>query len=146
MAFAIKAEVRAPRAKTFAFTAPEGTLKEHLRNHFAKAIPEFDDLDLLSIVGSSQIGRLRYSTHEQLVEDIPTQDIDEILTYRGTADLFVSLLERFATYSGISGVQPKVLVRQQDAPDNHRPPADSRPHVTHCIQWLHCENAALTFS
>jgi serine/threonine-protein kinase HipA len=101
----------------FEMNLPEGTLKEHLRNHFAKAIPEFDDLDLLSIVGSSQIGRLRYSTREQLVEDIPTQDIDEILTYRGTADLFVSLLERFATYSGISGVQPKVLVRQQDAPD-----------------------------
>lgn len=101
----------------FEMNLPEGTLKEHLRNHFAKAIPEFDDLDLLSIVGSSQIGRLRYSTHAQLVEDIPTQDIDEILTYKGAADLFVSLLERFATYSGISGVQPKVLVRQQDAPD-----------------------------
>lgn len=86
-------------------------------NQFAKAIPEFDDLDLLAIVGSSQIGRLRYSLGEALVEDIPAQSIEEILTYGGTADLFVSLLERFATYSGISGVQPKVLVRGLDAPD-----------------------------
>ena len=45
----------------FEMNLPEGALRERLRNQFAKAIPEFDDLDLLSIVGSSQIGRLRYS-------------------------------------------------------------------------------------
>lgn len=101
----------------FEMNLPEGALRERLRNQFAKAIPEFDDLDLLSIVGSSQIGRLQYSTRELLIEDIPTQDIDELLTYRGTADLFASLLERFATYSGISGVQPKVLARAQEVPD-----------------------------
>jgi serine/threonine-protein kinase HipA len=101
----------------FEMNLPEGALRERLRNQFAKAIPEFDDLDLLSIVGSSQIGRLRYSLREGLVEDIPTQSIEEILTYSGTADLFANLLERFATYSGISGVQPKVLVRELDAPD-----------------------------
>ncbi|HEY0342161.1 MAG TPA: type II toxin-antitoxin system HipA family toxin [Steroidobacteraceae bacterium] len=101
----------------FEMNLPEGALRERLRNQFAKAIPEFDDLDLLSIVGSSQIGRLQYSTREQLVDDIPTQDIDDLLTYRGTADLFASLLERFATYSGISGVQPKVLARGRETPD-----------------------------
>jgi serine/threonine-protein kinase HipA len=101
----------------FEMNLPEGALRERLSNQFAKAIPEFDDLDLLSIVGSSQIGRLQFSTHEQLVEDIPTQDVDEILTYRGTADLFASLIERFATYSGISGMQPKVLIRAQDVPE-----------------------------
>jgi serine/threonine-protein kinase HipA len=95
---------------------PEGVLRERLSNQFAKAIPEFDNLDLLSIVGSSQIGRLRYSTRHQLVEEIPTQDLDDILTYTGTTDLFATLLERFATYSGISGMQPKVLVRERDVP------------------------------
>jgi serine/threonine-protein kinase HipA len=100
----------------FEMNLPEGALRERLSNQFAKAIPEFDDLDLLSIVGSSQIGRLRYSTREQLIEDIPTQDLDDILTYTGTADLFVTLLERFATYSGISGMQPKVLIRERDVP------------------------------
>lgn len=100
----------------FEMNLPEGALRERLSNQFAKAIPEFDDLDLLSIVGSSQIGRLRYSTREQIIEEIPTQDLDDILTYKGTADLFATLLERFATYSGISGVQPKVLVRERDVP------------------------------
>ena len=100
----------------FEMNLPEGALRERLSNQFAKAIPEFDDLDLLSIVGSSQIGRLRYSTREQLIEKIPTQDLNEILTYTGTADLFAILLERFATYSGISGMQPKVLIRERDVP------------------------------
>lgn len=101
----------------FEMNLPEGVLKERLRNEFAKAIPEFDDLDLLSIVGSSQIGHLRYSSQTHLLEEVPGQDLDEILTYRGTADLFSHLLDRFARYSGVSGMQPKVLVRQESAPN-----------------------------
>ncbi len=93
-------------------TEAMGALKERLRLQFAKAIPEFDDLDLLKIVGSSQIGRLRYSPLENLEEDVPAQDLAEVPTYRGSADLFAHLLERFAQYSGVSGMQPKVLVRQ----------------------------------
>jgi serine/threonine-protein kinase HipA len=100
----------------FEMNLPEGALKERLRRQFAKTIPEFDDLDLLSIVGASQIGRLRYAQREQLDERVPTQDLAEILTYKGSADLFAHLLERFAAYSGISGVQPKVLVRNLAPP------------------------------
>jgi serine/threonine-protein kinase HipA len=101
----------------FDMNLPEGALKERLRLQFAKAIPEFDDLDLLHVVGSSQIGRLRYSQHGQLDSTVPEQDLKEILTYRGAADLFAHLLDRFAAYSGISGIQPKVLVRDAKAPD-----------------------------
>jgi serine/threonine-protein kinase HipA len=101
----------------FEMNLPEGSLKERLRNAFAKAIPEFDDLDLLSIVGSSQIGRLRYGAQAQLEEAVPAQDLAEVLTYRGTEDLFAALLERFARYSGVSGVQPKVLIRDARSPD-----------------------------
>ena len=101
----------------FEMNLPEGSLKERLRNAFAKAIPEFDDLDLLSIVGSSQIGRLRYGAQAQFEEAVPAQDLAEVLTYRGAEDLFSALLERFARYSGVSGVQPKVLVRDARSPD-----------------------------
>lgn len=101
----------------FEMNLPEGALKERLRLQFAKTIPEFDDLDLLQIVGSSQIGRLRYSLQESIDENVPTQDLTEILTHKGGADLFAHLLERFATYSGISGMQPKVLVREVEAPE-----------------------------
>lgn len=101
----------------FEMNLPEGMLKERLRLQFAKAIPEFDDLDLLRIVGSSQIGRIRYSEQEQIDPTVPKQDLKEILTYQGAADLFAHLLEKFAIYSGVSGVQPKVLVRDDKAPD-----------------------------
>ncbi|MET0496922.1 MAG: type II toxin-antitoxin system HipA family toxin [Steroidobacteraceae bacterium] len=97
----------------FEMNLPEGALKERLRLQFAKTIPEFDDLDLLAIVGSSQIGRLRYSQTQQLALEVPEQNLDEILTWEGAEDLFAHLLERFASYSGVSGVQPKVLVREQ---------------------------------
>ena len=101
----------------FDMNLPEGALRERLRLQFAKAIPEFDDLDLLGIVGSSQIGRWRYSPQDELDVAVPKQDLNEILTYQGAADLFAHLLERFATYSGVSGIQPKVLVRDAKAPD-----------------------------
>lgn len=100
----------------FEMNLPEGALRERLRLQFAKTIPEFDDLDLLQIVGSSQIGRLRYSLQDAISEAVPTQDLAEILTYRGGADLFAHLLQRFAIYSGISGMQPKVLVRELERP------------------------------
>jgi HipA-like protein len=45
----------------FEMNLPEGALLEKLRLRFAKAIPNFDDLHLLEIVGQSQIGRLRYA-------------------------------------------------------------------------------------
>jgi serine/threonine-protein kinase HipA len=101
----------------FEMNLPEGALKERLRLQFAKVIPEFDDLDLLGIVGTSQIGRLRYSSSDEIDETIPEQDLEEILTYKGSADLFAHLLERFARYSGVSGIQPKVLVRDIKHPD-----------------------------
>lgn len=100
----------------FEMNLPEGALRERLRLQFAKTIPEFDDLDLLQIVGASQIGRLRYSPHAQLDTTVPEQDLREILTYRGSSDLFAHLLQKFATYSGISGIQPKVLLRELQPP------------------------------
>jgi serine/threonine-protein kinase HipA len=101
----------------FEMNLPEGALRERLHHQFAKTIAEFDDLDLLQIVGSSQIGRLRYSLQKSINEDVPTQDLSEILTYKGSADLFAHLLERFSAYSGISGMQPKVLVREVRRPE-----------------------------
>jgi len=107
---------RARLLPVFEMNLPEGALRERLRLQFAKTISEFDDLDLLQIVGTSQIGRLRYSLKEAMSEEVPTQDLAEILTYKGGADLFAHLLERFAVYSGISGMQPKVLVREIKLP------------------------------
>ncbi len=100
----------------FEMNLPEGVLRERLRLAFAKATGTFDELDLLSIVGRSQVGRIRYTgDKEQLQEDVPFQSVDEILERRRGGDLFRYLLEKFATFSGISGVQPKILVRDDEA-------------------------------
>jgi serine/threonine-protein kinase HipA len=101
----------------FEMNLPEGVLRERLRLAFAKATGTFDDFDLLAIVGRSQVGRIRYTGHkEDLQEDVPFQSVDEILERRGGGgDLFRYLLEHFASFSGISGVQPKVLVRDEQA-------------------------------
>jgi serine/threonine-protein kinase HipA len=48
-------------------------------------------------------------------EDVPFQSVDEILKRGRGGDLFRYLLEKFASFSGISGVQPKVLVRDEKA-------------------------------
>jgi serine/threonine-protein kinase HipA len=58
-------------------------------------------------VGQSQIGRLTFGEKK----DIPAIELDEILKYHGTQDLFESLLNRYITCSGISGAQPKIMVR-----------------------------------
>jgi serine/threonine-protein kinase HipA len=100
----------------FEMNLPEGVLRERLRLAFAKATGTFDEFDLLSIVGRSQVGRIRYTgDKEQLHEDVPFQAVDEILERRHGGDLFRYLLEKFASFSGISGVQPKVLVRDEKA-------------------------------
>src|SRR5579862_8252356 len=100
----------------FEMNLPEGVLRERLRLAFAKATGTFDEFDLLSVVGRSQIGRVRYTgAKEQLHEDVPFQSVDEILARRRGADLFRYLLEKFASFSGISGVQPKILVRDEEA-------------------------------
>src|SRR5271165_4862577 len=100
----------------FEMNLPEGVLRERLRLAFAKATGTFDEFDLLSIVGRSQVGRIRYTGNkEQLREDVPFQSVDEILERRRGGDLFRHLLEKFASFSGISGVQPKILLRDENA-------------------------------
>ena len=100
----------------FEMNLPEGVLRERLRLAFAKATGTFDEFDLLSVVGRSQVGRIRYTgDQEQLHEDVPFQSVDEILERKRGGDLFRYLLEKFASFSGISGVQPKILVRDEKA-------------------------------
>lgn len=57
----------------FEMNLPEGALRERLRLQFAKTIPEFDDLDLLQIIVTSQIGRLRYSLQDKMSDEVPMQ-------------------------------------------------------------------------
>lgn len=100
----------------FEMNLPEGALRERLRLAFAKTTGSFSDFDLLSIVGRSQVGRLRFTQpDEELNEEVPFQSVQEILRGREGGELLRFLLERFASSSGVSGVQPKLLIRDDQA-------------------------------
>lgn len=123
-------------APFFEMNLPEGALRERLRLEFAKAAGTFDDFDLLSVVGRSQLGRVRYTGENgQLFEDVPFQSVDEILASRRGGDLFAYLIEKFARFSGISGVQPKVLVRDNDVSGTITRVSPSFRGATHIVKF-----------
>lgn len=95
----------------FDMSLPEGALREAVSQLFAKALPVLDDLALFQIVGRSLIGRLRCGETPADLDEVPPHDLRGLLQSRGTGDLFADLLTRYARYSGVAGVQPKVLVR-----------------------------------
>jgi serine/threonine-protein kinase HipA len=78
-------------------------------NH--RALPVFDDLALLGIVGRSLIGRLRFGASPDELDQVPPQNLRDLLASRGTEGLFADLLQRYARYSGVAGIQPKLLIR-----------------------------------
>jgi serine/threonine-protein kinase HipA len=99
----------------FDMNLPEGELADRIRRQFRKTVERFDDLDFLQIVGQSQIGRLRFAAADASAAEVPAQSLKEILVHDGTADLFEDLMARYAVHSGISGVQPKVMIRDDMA-------------------------------
>jgi serine/threonine-protein kinase HipA len=129
----------------FEMNLPEGVLRERLRLTFAKATGTFDEFDLLTLVGRSQIGRLRFTGEkEPLSEDVPFQSVEEILERGRGGNRVRSLLDKFAAFSGISGGQPKILVRDEgaSAPLSQSQPGPSERNrgATHIVKfWEHNE-------
>jgi serine/threonine-protein kinase HipA len=101
----------------FDMNLPEGALRARLAASFAHSsgsMPSgsFDDIDLLAVVGRAQIGRIRCSAADaELADNVPFQSIGEIIKAERGGELAEQLLQIFAVHSGISGVQPKVMVR-----------------------------------
>jgi serine/threonine-protein kinase HipA len=101
----------------FQMNLPEGYMLEQLRNRLAKTV-NVDPMLLLALSGSSSpIGRVQ--VHSEAVDALlgeqqfPGEKLEEILTWDGTVDIFADLLDRYILRAGISGVQPKVLVPEQ---------------------------------
>jgi serine/threonine-protein kinase HipA len=88
----------------FEMNFPEGSLRERLRLAFATATGTLSELELLSVVGRSQVGRIRYTAAEEMLnEEVPFQSLDEILSRQRSGELFRYLIEKFAAHSGTSG-------------------------------------------
>jgi len=97
----------------FEMNLPEGELRQALIRKFAKVQARFDDFDLLSIVGPHQLGRVTVLKPEMDNNGAPMA-MRDLLHYAGTEDLVEYLLSTYAPYSGVSGVQPKVLMRDPE--------------------------------
>ena len=99
----------------FQMNLPEGAMLIAIRQAIAK-IARTDDLSLLRILGGYQIGRNRFAPPD---EEPPSpaaspELLDDILKYPDTEELFRDLIGRFLLRSGVSGVQPKVLIDARD--------------------------------
>ena len=96
----------------FQMNLPEGALLEAIRRAIAKVVGE-DDLSILRVTGGNQVGRNRFSLPGDASPNIAetSESLDELLTYPDTRELFHELVARYALRSGISGVQPKVLLK-----------------------------------
>jgi len=93
----------------FEMNKPEGYLLSKIEEAFAKVGP-LDDMALLNLVGGRQIGRLSYAVPGVTTERARAQfGRKELLARQPTADLFDELVAIYFN-SGISGVQPKVLL------------------------------------
>jgi serine/threonine-protein kinase HipA len=117
----------------FQMNLPEGELRGSIERKFRKTTPHFDDLSLLEVIGQSQIGRLRFANVTASSEAMPQQSVQELLTYHGAENMLHDLMERFSSYSGVSGVQPKVLIRDAEfsktSQDNSRITYKSSTHI-----------------
>jgi serine/threonine-protein kinase HipA len=89
----------------FQMNLPEGALKDAIKNSFAK-ITKMDDIGFLKIIGPYMLGRVKFN---EIKDNKDNLNLENIL--RNTKEnLFDELLDKYAIRSGISGVQPKVLL------------------------------------
>jgi serine/threonine-protein kinase HipA len=95
----------------FQMNLPEGALLEAIRRAIAKLAGE-DDLTILRVTGGNQIGRNRFSLPEDTAPGMveTAESLDDLLSYPDTEELFHDLVSKYALRSGVSGVQPKVML------------------------------------
>lgn len=89
----------------FEMNLPEGALKDALKERFSK-IMVMDDLGMLKLIGPYVLGRVKYGKPDFSAE---VTSLDDILN-NDTHELFELLMQKFSIRSGISGVQPKILL------------------------------------
>ena len=95
----------------FQMNLPEGALLDAIRRSIAKLTGD-EDLTILRVTGGNQIGRNRFSLPNDPAPGIveTRESLDELLSYPDTEELFHDLVFRYALRSGVSGVQPKVML------------------------------------
>ena len=108
----------------FQMNLPEGYVLERLRQRLAKATT-VDPMLLLALTGrDAAIGRVQVQAPLELVESLAPEaqegrgeHLSQILAWNGAENLFDELARRYLLRTGVSGVQPKVLVPELPEPE-----------------------------
>lgn len=94
----------------FAMNLPEGNLREAIKERYAKQFAKLDDMAMLAITGHDQIGRLSLTDPSMpFTKPGAWVGLSEVLKAKASDALFDYLLDTYLA-SGISGVQPKVMI------------------------------------
>lgn len=97
---------------------PEGFLLDRVMDRYRKVMDVNDDMNLVAITSTPAAGRVWASADEGATEERAAPSpiaLRELLASAGTEALFDELVERYATSTTISGVQPKVVVPEARA-------------------------------
>jgi len=93
----------------FQMNMPEGALKEAIKERFSK-IEKMDDMGFLKIIGPYVLGRVKFESVASVQSALSLSD----LLSSPKENLFDELMDRFALRSGVSGVQPKLLLSTEN--------------------------------
>ena len=125
----------------FQTSLPEGFLKERIIDRFSKTM-RMDDMALLALAGGNRVGRLRLSTSEEMHPDsVGSESLKEIMESEGSRNLFQDLCDKYLISSGISGVQPKVVLSAIDDLSNMT--TLDEPHTANTSKPSHLEKSTL---
>lgn len=97
-----------------AMNLPEGFLLDRVMARYRKSADVSDDMNLLGLTSSPSAGRVwvRAASDDAAGKRAPPLRLRDLLAAAGTESLFDELVERYASATAISGVQPKVVVAE----------------------------------
>ncbi len=93
---------------------PEGYVRERITERLRKHI-RIDEMLFLALQRDYGIGRLGFKSEQFPTNKIEKENLSEILRWQGKESLFEELVNKYLLQTSISGVQPKVLVRDNRA-------------------------------
>lgn len=93
---------------------PEGFVRERIIERLRKHI-RIDEMLFLALQRDYGIGRLSFKSEQFPGSEVKKENLAEILQWQGKESLFEELVDKYLLQTSISGVQPKVLVRDHRA-------------------------------
>jgi len=93
---------------------PEGFVRERIIERLRKHV-RVDEMLFLALQKDFGIGRVGFTSDQFPQDEVKKENLAEILQWQGKQSLFEELVDKYLFQTSISGVQPKVLVRDQRA-------------------------------